>query len=127
MTPPSTVTEVLNAAGGGESDVQAAVERVRAELNDLRRPFDNVVTADAADLRTILSELSRLSTVNAEMEGALEGLENASDDVCAGRTTQTYLMMVADGQEPALEALDDARRTARTALATAQRAKEEGQ
>lgn len=39
-------------------ETREAVARVRKQLNDLRRPFDNVVTCEADDLRALLAALT---------------------------------------------------------------------
>lgn len=49
----------------------------------------------------------------------LRELEQACDNVAAGRSKAAYLMMIGDGQADALLALDNARRNAREALSKA--------
>jgi hypothetical protein len=41
-----------------DEKTREAVARVRKQLNDLTRPFDNVVACEAADLRALLAALT---------------------------------------------------------------------
>jgi hypothetical protein len=62
---------------------------------------------------------------NPLMEG-LRDLEQACDQVAAGRDQATYDAMIANGQEDALHALDHARRNARALLADGATKRQDG-
>lgn len=56
------------------------------------------------------------TTITARLVAALQSLEQANEDLCAVRSDATYQQMLADGNAPALMALDKARQEARNIL-----------
>lgn len=65
------------------------------------------------------AHIERIEALNAELRELLQCLENANEQLAATRTREVYLAMIDSGQADALLALDNARRNARAALASA--------
>jgi hypothetical protein len=79
-------------------------------LGTLRDPIPCVRQSDAqAQMAALEAEVVRL-------RGALESLENANNNLCFMRSSDTYQSMMRDGCGDFLAKLDDARRAAREAL-----------
>lgn len=91
--------------------------RCRVDLSEVCEPW-------LAALNPTITPLyaAPASTGSDELRRALERLERACDDLAANRSQETYLRMIdADKAEPFLEALDEARREARSALSSTSR------
>lgn len=82
-----------------------AIFRIRAQIEDDCSRDDDEVLVYAGHARALLDEIDRL-------RAALRELEDANEELCAGRSQAAYDAMVTSGQSDSLLRLDRARRAA---------------